>query len=127
MPAVLVVVGSPKTRELLGMALRLDGHAVLVAVDNAAAWRTLETEPVTAAVIDLELTGPGGLALVSRIRADEHLRGLPVVVVGQDAEKAALEAGADRAVQGVLTIGGIREAVEGAVAERFGDPLGPVA
>jgi hypothetical protein len=37
MPAVLVAAGSRKTRELLAAALRLDGHAVLQAVDGAAA------------------------------------------------------------------------------------------
>ena len=128
MPVVLVVTRSPKMREILGTALRLDGHAVAEAAEGAAAWRLLEKEPVTAAIIDLESLGPdvsdgSGLSgLVPRIRADERLKELPVVAVVRDSqsERAALEAGADRVVQTASPIGAIREAVEGAIAERVG-------
>src|SRR5687768_9075949 len=120
MPTVLVVARDARAQAVVGTALRLEGHWVVEAVDGATAWRDLREQRVTAAVVDTGAPELDGLALVSRIRADAGLRDVPVIALTQPGEgdEASRGAGADRVVARPLTVAAVRDAVEGAIAER---------
>jgi len=95
---VLVADGDPRSLRLLELALRRAGFAVESAADGVQAMRKLLETPVQAAVCDVALAEPDGLALCRAARAHERLAGIPFLLVGalDPAAKArAVEAGAD--------------------------------
>lgn len=102
---VILVEDSPLTRDAFQhiAAIRASvtsaSHFVLDAYGDAdSAWAQLKTGGYHLAVIDHFLPDATGAELVSRIRADEQLRTLPVIGIsmgGSVAHEAMLAAGAD--------------------------------
>ena len=78
---VLVVDDSITTRTMEKNLLEAAGYEVSVAVDGAEAWTQLKTEPVDLVVSDLDMPRMDGFELTLRIRADQALSDLPVVLV----------------------------------------------
>jgi two-component system chemotaxis sensor kinase CheA len=89
-PMVLVVDDALTTRTMERSLLETAGYGVKVAVDGLDAWTTLRTEEVDLVVSDVDMPRMDGFELTARIRADERLQDLPVVLV------SALEARADK-------------------------------
>ncbi len=77
---VLIVDDDPETRELLKDTLVNAGHTPLTARYAAEALHILSTSRVDAIVLDLILPGRSGFEVLGDIRADQRLRGLPVLV-----------------------------------------------
>ncbi|HEV3399281.1 MAG TPA: response regulator, partial [Actinomycetes bacterium] len=75
------------------------GYQVRVAPDGAAALDLLGREPCDLVVTDVEMPKLDGFALTTRVRADERLRDLPVVLVtsldSEDDRRRGVEVGAD--------------------------------
>jgi two-component system chemotaxis sensor kinase CheA len=96
---VLVVDDSAVTRTLEKSILEAAGYQVRVAPDGAAALDLLGREPCDLVVTDIEMPRLDGFSLTARIRADERLRGLPVVLVtsldSEDDRRRGVEVGAD--------------------------------
>src|SRR5262249_35025404 len=72
--------------------------SVDVAKDGDEAWKKLQTEPYDFAIIDVYLPVLSGDQLITRMRKDDALRGIPVVAIsvgGAPAREASLAAGAD--------------------------------
>lgn len=95
---VLVADDDPIFRHLVAERLvKLHGHAV-ESEDGADAWHQLSTRPFDAAIVDLNMPGLDGVALVQCIRGYPRTRHLPVVVITSlndaDTIKACLAAGA---------------------------------
>jgi CheY-like chemotaxis protein len=79
---ILVVDDDADIREALGLALELEGYAVGLARDGGAAWALLDGGARPALVLlDLAMPVLDGAALLARIRADDRLRHLRVVLV----------------------------------------------
>ena len=78
---VLLVENSETTRALQKHLLESAGHQVRPAADGAEAWSLLATEPVDCVISDILMPGLDGLELTARIRADERLRDLPVILI----------------------------------------------
>jgi len=78
---VLLVENSETTRALQKHLLEGAGHQVRPAADGAEAWSLLATEPVDCVISDILMPGLDGLELTARIRADERLRDLPVILI----------------------------------------------
>lgn len=74
--------------------LELQGIRCLHTMAAEWAWVVLSERTIDMAVIDLRLQDKDGWWLVERIRADERLTELPVVVVTGSSDKAV----ADRAI-----------------------------
>ena len=96
---VLLVEDSRVTREMLRRVLE-DGGVVVTAVSSAEdGWARLRQRSFDCVITDIEMPGMDGLELTRRIRADETLMHLPVIVVStrsRSADRVAgLEAGAD--------------------------------
>ena len=88
--SVLVVEDSITSRVLLKNILESAGYDVKTAVDGIDAITTLKTEHFDLVVSDIEMPRMNGFALTSKIRSDNKLAELPVVLV------TALETREDR-------------------------------
>jgi two-component system, NtrC family, nitrogen regulation response regulator NtrX len=83
-PATVLVVDDERNiRRTLEMVLAGEGYQVCEAESGEQAWELLSRgeRPVDLAVLDLMLPGMSGLELLERIRQDEALRALPVIVI----------------------------------------------
>jgi CheY-like chemotaxis protein len=68
------------------------------AADGREALDLLQRTAYDLAIVDYYLPGPDGAAIVTTIREDPRLAGMPVVAIsvgGADARRATLDAGAD--------------------------------
>jgi CheY-like chemotaxis protein len=96
---VLAADADPQSLRILELALRRAGFAVESAADGAQAMRKLQEARIQAAVCDVALSAPDGIALCRAARAHEKLAGIPFLLVGAAGNAAAkaraLEAGAD--------------------------------
>ena len=97
---VLLVDDDPDFVALTKRWLEREGHTVSVAVTGPAALEMLSANPLPdVLVLDVLLPRIDGFSILKRIRADERLRDLPVVIVSsfdrhQDVARG-MELGAD--------------------------------
>jgi DNA-binding response OmpR family regulator len=78
---ILVVDDDPILREFASVYLTTPMSEVVLASDAATALDLLSREVFDIAMVDIEMPGMNGFELVEHIRADDKLRGLPVVMV----------------------------------------------
>lgn len=97
--SVLVVEDSVTSRTLLKNILEAAGFSVKTAVDGLDALATLRTEPFDLVVSDIDMPRMDGLALTSKIRGEEALARIPVVLVTasetRETRERGIEAGAN--------------------------------
>ena len=98
-PTILVAEDSITTRTLEKSILEGAGYRVRVASDGAEAWRLLQDNGCDLLLTDVEMPVMDGFELTARVRADQRLRDLPVVLVtsldsDEDRERG-VSAGAD--------------------------------
>jgi CheY-like chemotaxis protein len=94
MPDVLIVEDSESSAVMLEIAfLGIPGVSVRTVASAAEAWRILEggTEAVRVMVTDLNMPRMDGYELIRRVRADERLSGMPIMVVSADTDPATPE------------------------------------
>jgi two-component system, chemotaxis family, sensor kinase CheA len=87
---VLVVEDSITARTLLRSIIEAAGYAVTTAVDGVDAFTALRTGDFALVVSDVDMPRMNGFELTARIRADQRLAELPVILV------TALESREDR-------------------------------
>jgi len=96
---ILVVDDSITVRETERQLLENAGYAVEVAVDGADGWNAVRLGEFDLVVSDIDMPRMNGYEFVSKIRADNRLENLPVIVVSyKDREEdriKGLDAGAD--------------------------------
>jgi two-component system cell cycle response regulator len=81
---ILVVDDSPVNRMVLTKALSADGHTSLTAEHGLQALELLRSEDgsgVDVVLLDLEMPELDGYETLARIKADDRLRHLPVIVI----------------------------------------------
>jgi CheY-like chemotaxis protein len=89
MPAVLIVEDSENSAAMLEIAfLGIPGVSVLMAPSATEALRLLEGGPgaVRVIVTDLNMPRMDGYELIRRVRANQSLSGLPIIVVSADTD-----------------------------------------
>ncbi len=96
---VLIAEDSITSRALIKSILESGGYEVVASVDGMDAYTRLKTEPFDLLVSDIDMPRMNGFELTTRVRADEKLKHLPVVLVTalgsrQDREYG-IEAGAN--------------------------------
>ena len=79
-PVVLVADDSITTRTLLRSVLEAGGYLVHTAADGDEALTLLRSEKVDLVVSDVRMPRLDGLGLISRMRADQRTRTVPVVL-----------------------------------------------
>jgi two-component system chemotaxis response regulator CheY len=82
MPKALVVEDSPTMRQLIVFALnRVRGLEVIEANDGVDALRKLQGAQLDIILTDINMPIMDGLKLVRRIRSDEQLKAIPIVII----------------------------------------------
>ena len=97
---VLIVEDSPTMRQLLSFALRrLKNVDIVEAQDGMDGLRKVSSDHFDLALVDINMPVMDGLKLISLIRGDDNLRGIPIVVITTEGAKEdrdrALNLGAD--------------------------------
>ena len=94
MPTALVVEDSPTMRQLIVFALhRIRGLQVIEADDGVDALRKLAASKLDIILTDINMPIMDGLKLVKRVRSDEALKAIPIVIIttegaAQDRDRA---------------------------------------
>lgn len=82
MPTALVVEDSPTMRQLIVFALRrIRGLTVLEADDGVDALRKMAAGQLDIILTDINMPIMDGLKLVKRVRSDEALKNIPIVII----------------------------------------------
>ena len=87
-PAVLVVEDNDENLFMLKTVLTRKGYRVVEAWDGKQAVEIAETEELDLILLDLQLPRLNGLGVIHRLRQNEKLVNVPIVIItGQDPEK----------------------------------------
>jgi len=94
---ILVVEDETELRELLGRALKRQGHAVDLAADGTDGLHLATEYPIDLAIIDLGLPGESGMEIVRQLRERELKYPVLILTARSDWQDKveALEIGAD--------------------------------
>jgi two-component system chemotaxis response regulator CheY len=85
---ILIVEDSPTMRQLLSFALRrLKDVDIVEAQDGMDGLRKVTSDHFDLALIDINMPVMDGLKLISLIRSEESLSGIPIVVVTTEGAK----------------------------------------
>jgi two-component system chemotaxis response regulator CheY len=100
MPTALVVEDSPTMRQLIVFALgRIRGLTVIEANDGVDALRKLSSSSLDIIITDINMPIMDGLKLVKRVRSDEALKAIPIVIIttegAEEDRQRALSLGAN--------------------------------
>jgi two-component system phosphate regulon response regulator PhoB len=100
MPAsILVVEPNPNARELIGFNLQRAGHRTRFAADADSALMLAGDHPPELMLLEWDLPGASGIALLRRLRAQHSTRELPLIMMSARSKEhdkvLALESGAD--------------------------------
>ncbi|MBI4509109.1 MAG: response regulator [Deltaproteobacteria bacterium] len=100
-PTALVVEDSPTMRQLIVFALkRIKNISIVEADDGVDALKKLATGMKPDIILtDINMPIMDGLKLVARVRGDEHLKRIPIIIIstegGQEDRQRALALGAN--------------------------------
>jgi two-component system chemotaxis response regulator CheY len=97
---ILIVEDSPTMRQLLVFALkRIKGVELVEAQDGMDGLRKVTGDHFDLALVDINMPVMDGLKLISLIREEESLKGMPIVVIttegAEEDRQRALSIGAD--------------------------------
>jgi two-component system chemotaxis response regulator CheY len=100
MPTALVVEDSPTMRQLIVFALgRIRDLTVIEANDGVDALRKLASANLDIIITDINMPIMDGLKLVKRVRSDETLKTIPIVIIttegAEEDRQRALSLGAN--------------------------------
>ena len=97
--AILAVDDTAENLELLSHHLSQAGHQVFTADSGAAALDALHQHSIDTVLLDLIMPGMSGSEVLHRIKTDESLRAIPVIIISGRQDMggiiACIEAGAD--------------------------------
>jgi two-component system phosphate regulon response regulator PhoB len=96
---ILVVEAEPAIQQLIGLNLSRAGHRVTCVADAEAALALLGDTLPDMVLLEWDLPGQNGIALIRRLRAHPRARDVPIIMVaardGEHDKILALESGAD--------------------------------
>ncbi|MCK4911930.1 MAG: response regulator [Thermodesulfovibrionales bacterium] len=96
---IMVVDDDKTTRKILGLYLKAKGYDVVYAENGLEAMEKLGSENINLVMTDLNMPYMDGHELIRTIRADEHIKHIPILMVTTEADEeeraAAIAAGAD--------------------------------
>ncbi|HUW71002.1 MAG TPA: response regulator transcription factor [bacterium] len=96
---ILVIEDDPDIRELLVYALGKEGYQTLEAASGEAGLKQVKENPPDLVILDIMLPGIDGLEVLRKLKHDQKLRPIPVLIASARGEEtdivAGLELGAD--------------------------------
>lgn len=124
MAKILVVDDEPNIREVVGLYLRRDGHAIVPAADGDEALKLYRSEKPDLVVLDLMLPKVSGIEVCRRIRAERLVPLIMLTARGEEEDRIlGLGLGADDYVTKPFSPRELAARVE-AVLRRTGEPGG---
>jgi len=100
---ILVVDDFSTMRRIVRNQLRELGFSdIEEAEDGGAAFQLLQSKPIDFVVTDWNMPGITGLELLKKIRADEKLKSLPVLMVTAEAKREQIVEAAQSGVNGYV-------------------------
>lgn len=93
--SILVVDDSMTSRSLLQNILDAAGYTVETSVDGVDAYTTLRSQSFDILISDVEMPRMNGFELATKVRADDKLKDLPIVLVTSLASQKDKERGID--------------------------------
>jgi DNA-binding response OmpR family regulator len=99
---ILVISNEPTIRDIVDRFLRLDGHLVLTAADYEEGLGKARLLPVSLVVLDVDLQGPNGIALRTKLKNEAATVHLPVLLISSRLPQHDLQKMAD-STDGFLT------------------------
>lgn len=91
MKKVLVVEDEELIADLLQKKLRKEGYYAFVAGDGEAALKQIREERPDIVLLDIVLPRMNGFEVLSELRKDEELRGIPVIIISNSGQPAEIE------------------------------------
>jgi len=96
---ILIVDDDPLNRRLLAKSLETDGHRTTQFDNGFAALAALKEDEPDLVLLDIEMPGLDGIEVLERIKADDALRHIPVIMISGVEDTASIvrciEAGAE--------------------------------
>jgi CheY-like chemotaxis protein len=115
-PVVLVVEDHEDTRFMLRMILEQDGYIMLEAADGLEGVEMAIRRQPDLVLMDGTLPGLDGLSAARRMREQESLRNMPIIVLsghaGAEFQAAVLAAGCDASITKPLDIAEFRSTLK---------------
>jgi len=78
---VLIVDDDRDTREILVRLLTSQGYESLAVASGEEALAAMRAEPIDVVLLDVMMPGMDGLQVCEKLRADESLRAIPVILL----------------------------------------------
>ncbi|MEK6744667.1 MAG: response regulator [Nitrospirota bacterium] len=91
MAKILVAEDSATELHMIKDILKETGHEVITAVDGEEAERKARKESVNLLILDVVMPKKNGFQVCRELRADEKLKGLPIIMISsknQESDKA---------------------------------------
>jgi len=102
-PRILVVEDSLTTRELEISLLRAAGYEVEGARDGYEAFNLLRQKKYDLVLTDIQMPRMNGYELIKKVKRDEKLRNIPMVVVSSKSSKKDIEVGLSAGADAYIT------------------------
>jgi DNA-binding response OmpR family regulator len=119
---VLVVDDDEPNRDLLSRRLQQQGHTVDQATDGEQALTVLAERPYDLVLLDIVMPKLDGYGVLARMRTDERLRHVPVIVISSLGEvegiTRCLDMGADDYVTKPFNVALLRARVDGCLTKK---------
>lgn len=91
--SILLVDDEPQTRDLLRLMLKRDGYEVYDAEDGFDALRKVKHYHPDVVILDVMMPELDGIEVCERIRADEELSEIPIIMLSARTHTDAVEIG----------------------------------
>ena|SRR5437868_15431689 len=126
-PKILIVDDDPDLRQALRLRLRANRFTTVSATDGYSAIAQAYKERPNLIILDLGLPAGNGFAVLNRLREDDKLSTIPVVVLTarepHGNEERALKAGAVAFFQKPADNAELLEVIQSTLAQSEGAPL----
>jgi two-component system phosphate regulon response regulator PhoB len=100
---ILVVEDDPDIRELLAYSLGKEGYIILQAASGEAAARIMEDVLPDLLLLDVMLPGMDGLELLRRLKSDQRIKAVPVILASAKGEESDVVAGLELGAEDYVT------------------------
>ncbi len=91
MTRILVADDSPFVLEIVETVLKSEGFEVITANDGMEAWDKIQKEIPDIIIIDVVMPGMNGYEICEKVKADEKLKNLPVMMLTTKAQDKDIE------------------------------------
>ncbi|MEO3403711.1 response regulator [Mucilaginibacter sp. CAU 1740] len=94
---IMIADDDPGIVDAVEMLLEFEGYAVASTLDGATTVSDMKQEKPDLLLLDIWMSGEDGRDICKKIKQDEAIKGIPVIMVSasRDIRESAMEAGAD--------------------------------